>query len=141
RLHVKTEAVEYVAERVIFAAPTFLASYIVEGAPPATGSVYSPWLTANLTLERLPEETAWDNVIYDSPALGYVVATHMSLRSHIEKSVWTFYWALAERDPAAARNLLLEKDWMYWRESILRDLSRAHPDIRDRVSRVDVMRI
>src|SRR5438552_8127897 len=27
RLHVKTEAVEYVAERVIFAAPTFLASY------------------------------------------------------------------------------------------------------------------
>ena len=72
---------EYIAERVIFAAPTFLAPYIVEGAPPAHGFVYSPWLTANLTIERPPEETAWDNVIYDSPTLGYVDATHMSLRS------------------------------------------------------------
>ena len=141
RLHVKTEAVEYVAERVIFAAPTFLASYIVEGAPPATGFVYSPWLTANLTLERLPEETAWDNVIYDSPALGYVVATHMSLRSHIDRSVWTFYWALADRPPSEMRTLLLEKEWSYWRDAILHDLSRAHRDIRSAVSRIDVMRI
>jgi hypothetical protein len=80
-------------------------------------------------------------VIYDSPALGYVDATHMSLRSVIERSVWTFYWALAEQAPAAMRSMLLEKDWGYWRDAILRDLSRAHPDIRERVSRIDVMRI
>jgi len=126
---------------VIFAAPTFLAPYIIEDAPPAQGFVYSPWLTANLTIDRPPEETAWDNVIYDSPALGYVVATHMSLRSHIEKSVWTFYWALAHRPPAEMRAMLLEKDWSYWRDAILHDLSRAHPDIHERVSRIDVMRI
>jgi hypothetical protein len=139
--HVYTEAVEYVAERVIFAAPTFLAPYIIEGAP-APRIVYSPWLTANLTLDRLPaEETAWDNVIYDSPALGYVVATHMSLRSQIDRSVWTFYWALAHKPPDEMRRLLLEKDWMYWREAILHDLSRAHPNIRDWVSRIDIMRI
>jgi hypothetical protein len=126
---------------VIFAAPTFLAPYMIEDAPRAEGFVYSPWLTANLTIEKPPEETAWDNVIYDSPALGYVVATHMSLRSHIERSVWTFYWALAEQTPAQARTLLLERDWNYWREAILHDLSRAHPDIRERVSRIDVMRI
>lgn len=141
RLRVRTEATEFIAERVIFAAPSFLASYIVEGAPPAQGFVYSPWVTANLTLERLPEETAWDNVIYDSPALGYVVATHMSLRSQVDRSVWTFYWALAHRPPAEMRSLLLEKDWSYWREAILNDLSRAHRDIRSMVSRVDVMRI
>jgi hypothetical protein len=139
------EAVEYIAERVIFAAPTFIAPYIIEGAPAATGFVYSPWLTANLTMDRLPAEkgieTAWDNVIYDSPALGYVVATHMSLSSHIERSVWTFYWSLAEGSPAAMRAMLLEKDWAWWREAILDDLARAHPDIRDCVSRIDVMRI
>ena len=60
--------VEYIAEGVIFAAPTFLAPYILEGAPPVRGFEYSPWLTANLTLDRLPRETgletAWDNVIY-----------------------------------------------------------------------------
>ena len=121
--------------------PTFLASYIVEGAPAAGGFVYSPWVTANLTIEKPPEETAWDNVIYDSLALGYVDATHMSLRSVIERSVWTFYWALAEQTPTVARSMLLDRDWMHWREAILRDLSRAHRDIRDRVSRIDVMRI
>jgi len=141
RLRVRTEQVEYIAERVIFAAPTFLASYIVEGAPRAEGFVYSPWLTANLTIEKPPEEVAWDNVIYDSPALGYVDATHMSLRSFIDRSVWTFYWSFAGQAPAEARAMLLERDWAYWREAILHDLSRAHPDIRERVSRVDVMRI
>jgi hypothetical protein len=145
RLRVRTGAVEYSAERVIFAAPTFLASYIIEGAPRADGFVYSPWLTANLTLDRLPKEsgldTAWDNVIYDSPALGYVVATHMSLRSHLDRSVWTFYWALVDGAPAAMRQKLLDRDWAYWREEILRDLTRAHPDIRECVSRIDVMRI
>jgi hypothetical protein len=145
RLRVRSETVEYAAERVIFAAPTFLAPYIVEGAPRPDGFIYSPWLTANLTLDRMPEEssfeTAWDNVIYESPALGYVVATHMSLRSRIDRSVWTFYWALADKSPAAGRQMLLEKDWTYWREAILNDLSRAHRDIRDCVSRIDVMRI
>jgi phytoene dehydrogenase-like protein len=145
RVRVRTEAVEYNAERVIFAAPSFLASRIVEGAPAAEGFVYSPWLTANLTLDRLPREKgsepAWDNVIYDSPALGYVVATHMGLRSRVDRTVWTYYWALAERTPSDARQLLLAKDWGYWREAILADLSRAHPDIRECVSRIDIMRI
>ena len=53
-----TEAVDYVADAVIFAAPTFLAPYLIEGALKAAGFVYSPWLTANLTLERPPAEPA-----------------------------------------------------------------------------------
>ena len=71
RFRVLTEDTEYVADAVIFAAPTFLASYLMEGAPTADGFEYSPWLTANLTLDRIPRERgiemAWDNVIYDSP--------------------------------------------------------------------------
>ncbi|MEO8027720.1 MAG: FAD-dependent oxidoreductase [Bryobacteraceae bacterium] len=144
RFRVRTEGVEYIAESVIFAAPSFLAPYLIEGAPKPEGFVYSPWLTANLTLSRMPEDNAdlaWDNVIYDSPSLGYVVATHMSLRSVIERSVWTYYWALAEGTPSANRELLLQKDWNYWKEAILNDLSRAHPNLRGCVSRIDIMRI
>jgi len=141
RWRVRTESVEYVAERVIFAAPTFTAAYVIEGAPRAEGFVYSPWVTANLVIDHPPEETAWDNVIYNSPALGYVVATHMSLSSVIERSVWTFYWSLADKPPAEMRAMLLERDWAWWREAILNDLARAHPDIRERVSRIDVMRM
>jgi glycine/D-amino acid oxidase-like deaminating enzyme len=145
RLRVSAGETAYIADCVIFAAPSFLAPYVCEGAPPVSGFVYSPWLTANLTLDRLPRErdfeTAWDNVIYDSPALGYVVATHQSLATYQDRTVWTFYWALAHGSPADNRRLLLEQDWGYWKEAILRDLERAHPDIRQCVSRVDVLRL
>jgi hypothetical protein len=36
--------------------------------------------------------------------------------------------------------MLLEKDWGHWKEVILRDLERGHPDIRQCVSHIDVMR-
>jgi glycine/D-amino acid oxidase-like deaminating enzyme len=136
---------EYRAAVVIFAAPTFLAPYLVEGMPRLRDFIYSPWLTANLTLDRLPRENgiepAWDNVIYDSPALGYVVATHQTLRTHVDRTVWTFYWALAQGTPAQNRALLLERGWDWWKDAILSDLERAHPDIRACVSRIDVMRL
>ena len=107
---------------------------------------YSPWLTANLTVDRPPRgagtlERAWDNVVAHSPTLGYVDATHQTLRSQVDRTVWTFYWALAEGSPAANRALLLEKDWRYWSEAILHDLERVHPDIRSCVSRIDIMRM
>jgi glycine/D-amino acid oxidase-like deaminating enzyme len=141
---VTTADAAYTAKAVIFAAPTFIARHVVENAPEASFS-YSPWVTANLTLDRLPRdkrsEAAWDNVIYGSPSLGYVVATHMSLRTHIERTVWTWYHALASGPPSQNRRLLLDNDWSYWRDFILNDLSRAHPDIRDCVSRIDVMRL
>jgi hypothetical protein len=145
RIRILTEDAEYSAEGLIFAAPTFLAPYILEGALPVRGFEYSPWLTANLTLDRLPRnrglEMAWDNVIYDSPALGYVVATHQNLSSRLDRTVWTYYWSLAEAAPAQSRRLLLDKDWGFWKEAILNDLARAHPDIRACVSRIDIMRM
>jgi hypothetical protein len=65
----------------------------------------------------------------------------MSLRTHIDRTVWTWYHALASGPPAQNRRLLLDKDWAYWKEFILNDLSRAHPDIRECVSRIDIMRM
>ncbi len=145
RFRVVTEAVEYIADSVIFAAPTFLAPYIVEGAPELKSFEYSPWITANLTLDGWPaeraSEPAWDNVIYGSPSLGYVVATHQSLRTRVDRTVWTYYWALAEGGSLDRRRFLLGTDWAYWKEAILNDLSRAHPDIRSLVSRIDILRL
>jgi len=145
RVSVWTERAQYLTSAVIFAAPTFLAPYLMEDAPRVDTFEYSPWLTANLTVERPPDtrgpEPAWDNVIYDSPALGYVVATHQSLGRAPGRSVWTFYWALAQGPAGRNRKLLLETGWEYWKEAILNDLSRAHPNIRDCVSRIDIMRL
>ena len=148
RWRVSTPRGVYVADAVIFAAPTFLVPHLVpELASRRTSLVYSPWLTANLTLERLPRERgrgaplSWDNVIYDSPALGYVDATHQSLRTHTERAVWTYYWSLAELAPSDGRRKLVSTTWREWTEAILRDLERPHPDIRECVSRIDVMRM
>ncbi len=143
-LRVLAGDVEYRADAVVWAAPSFLAPHVVEDAP-AARFPYSPWVTANLTLERWPAERgfepAWDNVIHGSPSLGYVIATHQSHAFRPERTVWTWYHALSDGTPAEGRNLLLRRPWAEWRDLILADLERAHPDIRDCVSRIDVMRM
>ena len=139
---VRTEGVDYLAQAVIFAAPTFLAPYVIEGVTGKVAWEYSPWLTANLTIENAEAlgEPAWDNVIYRSPSLGYVVATHQSLRRHQPRSVWTFYWALTG-DPAAQRRWLLASTWAQLRDRILAELAKAHPQIGEHVSRMDICRM
>jgi hypothetical protein len=143
-----TPRAEYDADVVIWAAPAFVAPYVVDelrARRHRSSFVYSPWLTANLMLDRWPadrgSEPAWDNVIYDSAGLGYVVATHQSLRTFEERTVWTYYHSFAELTPERARQELVKRDWAHWRDHILDDLSRAHPDIRDCVARIDVMRL
>jgi glycine/D-amino acid oxidase-like deaminating enzyme len=146
RWRVATGSATYLAEAVIFAAPTFVLPYLMDVRRRPT-LVYSPWLTANLVLDRPPRENSrgappsWDNVIYGSPSLGYVVATHQSLRSREDRTVWTYYWALADQEPAAGRQLLQGRSWNEWAQIILADLGKAHPDIRECVSRIDIMRL
>ena len=140
---VRTSRADWTADVVIVAAPMHVARRIVAGAPPVKVAS-SPWITANLTLDRWPREpgfpVAWDNVLFDSPALGYVVATHQQLRRHVPNTVWTYYWALAQQPAVEARQWLLAQNYRTLRDRILDDLSRAHPDIRECVSRVDIMR-
>ena len=142
---VSTPEARWIADAVIFAAPSFLAARMLDNGPATPDFQYSPWLTANLTLDRWPSErgapVAWDNVIVDSPSLGYVVATHQSLRMHVPRTVWTYYWALADGPPRANREWLLAQDWGSLSTRILDDLSRAHPDIRECVSRIDICRM
>jgi glycine/D-amino acid oxidase-like deaminating enzyme len=140
----------WLADAVIFAAPTYTAPYVIpelRNARDAVPAAYSPWLTANLTLDRWPKDVgrgagpSWDNVIYDSPSLGYIIATHQSLATRHDRTVWTYYWALADYAPKAGRALLQRRTWNEWTELILADLGKAHPDIRDCVSRIDIMRM
>jgi glycine/D-amino acid oxidase-like deaminating enzyme len=139
------------AARVIFAAPQFMARYIVrpyrDNPPPHIAEFhFGAWMVANLTLKDRPRPgsprdfpLAWDNVLYESPSLGYVVATH---QRGIERgpTVFTYYYPLCDEDPRVARTRLLETDWRGWAEIALADLERAHPDIRELVERLDVMR-
>lgn len=136
------------ARRVIFAAPQFVAGHVIAPWPESRSShldafAYGSWMVANLTLRDRPAERgfplAWDNVLYESPSLGYVVATH---QSGIERgrTIFTYYYPLSDGDTHAGRQRLLATGRDAWAEVALSDLSRAHPEIRSLTERLDVMR-
>lgn len=138
-----------VAEQLIWAAPLFLVPHVFAGHEElkraARSFTHAPWLVANLTLSQHPENragvaTAWDNVLYDSPALGYVVATHQQMRLRPGATVLTYYHALSAMTPQAGRAALQGVPREVWAEQILADLERAHPDIRRVTTRLDVFR-
>lgn len=143
-------SVRFIADQAIWAAPAFILPRVWSEAPDplkaaARAGSYAPWLVANLHLSDFPHSghgtpLAWDNVLYDSPGLGYVVATHQLIRRQLSGTVFTYYRALTDRTPITARLQLLALSHSAWSETILNDLSQAHPEIRDIVTRIDIFR-
>ncbi|HSI85943.1 MAG: NAD(P)-binding protein [Candidatus Methylacidiphilales bacterium] len=142
------------AAAVIVATPRFIATRIVkalrEQAPapthvpnPAHATfTYAPWMVANITMQGLPQgagsQLAWDNVLYNSDSLGYVMATHQRLERFIPRTVLTYYHPLSKGTPAEERTRALSRTWESWRDDILADLSRAHPGITAKILHMDV---
>ena len=108
-----------------------------------SGFVYGSWMVANLTLNKRPADRgfplSWDNVIYGSPSLGYVVSTHQT-GADLGATTFTYYRPFVGDDPAATRAEMLARSWDQWVDEILRDLRRPHPDIEECVDRIDIMR-
>ena len=131
------------AKQVIFAAPQFIAARVIRDYRDVHDFIYGSWLVANLTVSRHPQShgfpICWDNVLYESPSLGYVVATHQTGRDS-GPTVLTYYYPFCDRDPRVARERLLSAGRDEWAEVVLSDLSRAHPEIREITERLDVMR-
>jgi hypothetical protein len=142
------EIVALEARDAILALPKYAGRHVFapwRAAPPAwlESLSYAPWLVANITLRDRPKETgtplAWDNVLYDSRSLGYVVATHQTGKDH-GSTVFTYYLPLTDEEPAKARAALLAAEWKDLAASVLADLSRAHADLPGLVERLDVVR-
>lgn len=108
------------ARHAISAMPLFIARRIT--ANPARYGLDAPlpqhsaWLIGNFLLDRYPGEAddfplAWDNVIADSPALGYVHADHQCIRTaKPEHTLFTTYHAFQHDSPAALRQWLLNAE-------------------------------
>lgn len=135
-----------VAEHVILALPQFVAGRVLrpwrDKRPPHLAEFsYGPWLVANLHLKESPKQRgaplAWDNVLFDSPSLGYVSARHQALRD-LGPDVWTYYLPLTGADPSQERKRLLDGDHATWSRAVMADLSQAHPDLDDQLERIDL---
>jgi protoporphyrinogen oxidase len=133
----------FLAKRVIFAGPQFVATRVIPSRETASEFTYGSWMVANIALRARPSShgfpPAWDNVLYDSPSLGYVTATHQKGVEH-GPTVLTYYYPLCGSDARRERERLLSGGRDEWAEVALADLSRAHPEIRELATRVDVMR-
>ena len=134
-----------VAERVIVALPRFVARRVVRPLRDREdeGFQYGAWMVANLHLDDRPSSAgyplAWDNVLYDSPSLGYVCATHQRGRD-FGPTVWSYYLPIVDADAATARRRLLEPSYEGFRDAVLADLGRAHRRLHAHVTRLDVWR-
>ncbi len=142
------------ARQVVLAVPLFIAARVFQQPPPALREAtallrYAPWLVANLHLSapllaRTGAPPSWDNVIYGSSGLGYVDAQHQSLGQGLQtvadgasaQTVLTAYHAV----PSSERKALLADEASVWAELVFKQLELAHPDIRQRVQRLDLMR-
>ncbi len=136
-------------EKVVYASPMFTAPYVIRGfrddPPFATNEFqHNAWFVANLFLKDRPKPRfakdfplAWDNVLYESPSLGYVTATHQKGIDY-GPTVLTYYYPMCE-DPNG-RTTLFNYDWKQLADVCLTDLSRAHPDIYELTQRIDIMR-
>ncbi|MEM7245141.1 MAG: NAD(P)-binding protein [Acidobacteriota bacterium] len=136
----------YRAQQVIVAAPRFVLSRLLvpwQGQPPSFLSAFEhgSWVVANLTLSDRPfpdgYPECWDNVLFDSPSLGYVSATHQ-LGSDHGPTVWTYYRPFPTDDPVTTRRQLHDRTWDEWVHEIVADLSQAHPELPELIERVDV---
>jgi monoamine oxidase len=142
------------ADHCIVALPLFVAARVIENPPPAlqraaADACYAPWLVANIHInaalhDRPGAAPSWDNVLYSSQStgpvegLGYVDASHQNLSRVPGATVLTHYRAFGI--DAARRKHLYEQPWAHWRDTVLGEMSAAHPDLLAKATRIDVMR-
>jgi hypothetical protein len=136
------EVIRFQGKAVICALPRFIAQRIVRSLAQLTTLEYAPWVVANLTLDELPPSPgvhpAWDNVVYGGDTLGYVNASHQTLRSRPIETVITHYEALCGQPPARLREWMLTQTHVQWTQRVLNALAAPHPDLRDHVQSLDV---
>jgi Protoporphyrinogen oxidase len=149
-LDTKTNEVRGIrAEKVIFAAPIFTAKYLIrdfkQNVPAYLNEFeHNAWFVANLFLKDRPKPRlsrdfplAWDNVLYESPSLGYVNSTHQKAIDY-GAAVFTYYYPMCAEENGRAK--LFALDWRELADIVLTDLSRAHPNISELTERIDIMR-
>lgn len=137
------------ARKAIFAAPVFTAKYLIRdyrGTPPQFLGEFdhNAWFVANLHLRDRPKNRfprdfplAWDNIIYESPSLGYVNSTHQKGLDY-GPAVFTYYFPMCHEENARAK--LFSLGHAEISDIILSDLGRAHTNIGELTEKIDIMR-
>ncbi len=134
------------AQNVIMASPQFVNQRILKNLPrPGVdyGTMhYSPWLIANITVNKLPTAAkgmvlCWDNVAYGTPSVGYVNANQQDLRIIEEKKVLTYYLPLCDKEPRLSRLAAYTRTYEQWMDIVIPEMEQFHPNITPHIESVD----
>jgi len=136
------KSVEITAKSAIVAVPQFITKRILASKTDISEFQYSPWAVANITLDALPGgkgyPLCWDNVVFDSKLLGYVVATHQNINRIQEKTVITYYYPISHLPPKQAREQAYKTDYKQWQNIFLSELLKIHPELKGKVRNIDI---
>ncbi len=148
-LHYNTTQKNYektIASKIIFAAPirvlNKLNNKLFNNSNFAKTCTHYPWIVANITIKKPIDgngiEQCWDNVIYRSKSLGYVVASHQNLDSVQQKQVITFYRPMNDSAAIDERKKLRNATLQDFRKIIITDLKTAHPNIEEFIEAMEI---
>lgn len=134
------------AEQCILAIPQFVAARLL-GDEKRMEQVkqlqYSPWMVANLRVKKMEERSgspmSWDNVLHESPSLGYVEATHQLLNQSDWQRNLTYYLPLTAKDPVTERKAAYGRTHAEWVKMVKDDLRIVHPDIDTAIQEMDIL--
>jgi protoporphyrinogen oxidase len=130
-------------DRCLLAVPQMVVKRIFpQPAIPYDTFEYAPWMVANLTLKQLPatqgRPLSWDNVIYNSPSLGYVNAQQQQLSPTNDKLVLTYYYPLDQDNPAKSRQAAYTRAGKDWLQAITADLEKVHRGITPEIEAAEI---
>ena len=137
----------YSCRQCVMAVPQFIAARLLQNNERKNIAKqhlhYTPWMVANIqTLplsERSGQPLSWDNVIYNSKALGYVNACHQRVEQKTSKYNFTYYLPLTDELPAIERTKAQAKTHEDWVNIIINDIKNVHPDATEKIENIDVM--
>ena len=140
----KTISIE--ASQCIMACPQYVSARLLQNegrkALVKGNYFYTPWLVANIKTDyqfSAPGTTlSWDNVVYDSPSLGYVDATHQLLQQVTQTKNITYYLPLTNGDPSVERTRVSLLTHDNWCELVMDDMEKVHPGIREKVQEINI---
>ncbi len=135
------------AKQCILAVPQFVAARLLNDTARLQtvqqNLAYAPWMVANFSIQNLPERSgaplSWDNVLYDSPSLGYVRATQELLQQNVSRENLTYYLPLTSTDPATERMQAQKRTHEEWVTMLITDLEKVHPGIENTIDEIDIM--
>jgi protoporphyrinogen oxidase len=142
---VTDKAIQWNCSKIIFACPQFVTAHIQTNIPALKQRAYntfnySSWMVGNLCVKNDLKEKggvplAWDNVIYNSPSLGYINSNAQYLHRYQPEINLTYYYPFDEKE--MDRKKLLQTNHAELTSIMLADLKKVYDELDESIIRYD----